>query len=394
MGNSGLVVMDQTDLELLLNYPLIHKTRETVDEVVYSGYVFDGSLDVEVLVKWGSCVGRYEVEVPGDTPLSKEIDELIATGHFRGVLEVLDRVKLHLESIRRRDCVRNIAGVYQKVLWEYAEFTKFYLNLKSCRLQEDLRKIFLSLTDAGSREHSALISIDLSRCDEAIFALTSYDLPQREAGTTLFEPSENVATLFDRFAAQVEYLQPYFDLMDELDQNCDVLDPEKPQRADPYRRIWLGENVSVQITTDPYNVFLRPDVRFLGPDRLVDPYRATLNDRLGDGEGWTCRDGVFRGLLDLLGLASFPRLRETVTRHDDDDDLLVAEGDCSVCFAPRLNGQLADVVCRNASCEKRYHVECLYEWLVAVNARKVLDGISGRCPNCEKAITCPVPVRF
>lgn len=47
--------------------------------------------------------------------------------------------------------------------------------------------------------------------------------------------------LFNQFLAEVEFLQPYFDFMEALDQNATILDPEVPQKRDAYRRIWLGK---------------------------------------------------------------------------------------------------------------------------------------------------------
>lgn len=49
--------------------------------------------------------------------------------------------------------------------------------------------------------------------------------------------------LFNQFLAEVEFLQPYFDFMEALDQNATILDPEVPQKRDAYRRIWLGKLV-------------------------------------------------------------------------------------------------------------------------------------------------------
>lgn len=105
--------------------------------------------------------------------------------------------------------------------------------------------------------------------------------------------------------------------MHEFDQYCTILDPEKPNRKDCYRRIWLGNQksnycyiiilhfsdsgdiVSCIITVSPYNIFRMPNIHFLGPDRLVNKFSQKLNDNISD---WNCENGIYQGILQLLGI--------------------------------------------------------------------------------------------
>ncbi|XP_018578449.1 E3 ubiquitin-protein ligase FANCL-like [Anoplophora glabripennis] len=91
---------------------------------------------------------------------------------------------------------------------------------------------------------------------------------------------------------------------------------------------------------------------------------------------------------DSKRLESFPQKPAVEERVPD---LLVNSGDCSICFSSRLNDKLPEVICKNKVCENCYHVECLYEWLMSVNARRFFSDVVGLCPNCEKNITCPIP---
>lgn len=89
-----------------------------------------------------------------------------------------------------------------------------------------------------------------------MFYLAEYDLPQKENGRCFFilggfeihlfyadsfKSNDNLTLLFNQFLAEIEFLQPYFDFMEALDQNTTILDPEVPQKRDAYRRLWLGK---------------------------------------------------------------------------------------------------------------------------------------------------------
>lgn len=103
--------------------------------------------------------------------------------------------------------------------------------------------------------------------------------------------------------------------MENLDEYSTILDPDKPRKSDAYRRIWLGrlqwsvivgfakrfilgENISTIITVDPFNVYERPDIKFLGPDRLIESYSSSLNENIGK---WAYQENILQGILDLLG---------------------------------------------------------------------------------------------
>lgn len=55
-------------------------------------------------------------------------------------------------------------------------------------------------------------------------------------------------------------------MLDEIDSNTWVLEPEQPSRSCTSRRIALGNNASVQIDLNPVNARLLPECRFMGAD--------------------------------------------------------------------------------------------------------------------------------
>ena len=47
---------------------------------------------------------------------------------------------------------------------------------------------------------------------------------------------------------------------------------------------------------------------------------------------------------------------------------------------------------RTCDCGTPFHVGCLYEWLRSTpENRQSLSTIYGKCPVCEKPISCPMP---
>ncbi|CAG9767716.1 unnamed protein product [Ceutorhynchus assimilis] len=375
-------------LDLVLQYPLIKlKAIEKSDKVLIRGKMLVKNKDIFIALKQTAIInGRskyklIKLDEDFNESTAIQIKQILEKESFQNVLEVLNKIHKHLETEKPLINLENHCEIYRKVIHEYSEFTKFFLHLKTSKLLQDLSAITASITDSNYREHSVKITVDFTQKTSDIFEISEFDLPQRIQDT--FKPNENLIVLFDQFLARIERLQPYFDLMEEFDRNTTVLDPEKPKRSDSHRRIWLGENISTIITIDPYNVFQRPNFKFLGPEYLVESYSNHLNNNLGN---WVCQENIFQGILDLLGLEDFPKRPTTKNQHN----LLVDYGECSICFSLRLNEKLPEVICTNKRCEKFYHNECLYGWFVASNAKIVFNAISGNCPNCEKTISCPV----
>lgn len=167
------------------------------------------------------------------TSFQAELDAIIARKHPKSIITVLDAICSFINDKIPSSKPINHCDVYRHILYEYSDFTRFYLNIKSCYLAHDLSKIKISTLDQGRREHSFEISVNFDEKD--LFNVTSYDLPSDK----VFKKFSSLKDLYDELLAMIETFQSFFDTMDELDKNCWVLDPEEPKRSCNYRRIWI-----------------------------------------------------------------------------------------------------------------------------------------------------------
>ncbi|CAH0549335.1 unnamed protein product [Brassicogethes aeneus] len=283
--------MTEIDLDLLLNYPLIKKQR-TTEGFSYTGVVEVNNVDYKVKLKYRKNKFIFH-DLDKLNSIKNELNKEIGEKKDLSELKVLDYFRDYVKSLANNGGILiNKSYLYRKVLMEYIEFTKFYLNLTKCQLSDDFMKIFISMQDENKREHSIVISIDDSEVNN-IFKLEKYDLPIKP-----IKNNSNLTVLFDQFLATVEVLKPYFDFMEHLDNTAWILDPVEPKKCHNYRRIYLGENTSVTVRVDAYNIKLRPEILFLGPERIVEIYRDNLNSNL---DTWDENGDPYTQLLKILG---------------------------------------------------------------------------------------------
>ncbi|XP_072381836.1 E3 ubiquitin-protein ligase FANCL [Diabrotica undecimpunctata] len=369
---------DEIEIKLLLNYPFISKRVED-DLIIYKGIIEVNDEDYQLTIKQRSQKNFILEAGENLNFIDAEFSNSIQTT-ATDIVMVLDMLKSHISLKIPTNKLTNHSDTYRQVLYEYVEFTKFYLNLKTSYLAYDLSKINITMFDESNREHSVEIKVNYD--DRNIFEVVEYDLP---CEMEKFQKSSNLKVVYNQFVENVERLQLFFNLMEDFDKNCNILDPVPPKKRYNFRRIWLGETLSVIITVDPFSLGRMPTIIFLGPERMVETYRMTMNNNL---ENWDTNNCIFSEILKLIGLDKFPTKPITEGKQDD---LLLEAGDCSICFSYRLNDKLPEIVCRNQFCDNCYHIECLYEWLMSVNARRFFTEVVGNCPNCEKNISCPIP---
>ncbi|CAH1380024.1 unnamed protein product [Tenebrio molitor] len=363
--------MAETDLALLLKYPLI-SCQIRNGRTHYTGVLMCGNRDYGVHVVAKNEKFRLK------TSLGDEIDRIVANLKATNILEFLNKISDILEQNRSNP--KNLVNVYRRVLHEYSEFTAFHLSIKSCEISNDLSQIIATTSDEGRRDHRLHIAVDFDETKD-IFRPLELHLPE-QFSKDIPPNSSSLTEIYNKFYATIEDLQPFFDVLDELDQNCCVLDPESPTRRDCHRRVWLDHNLSLMVVVDPMNVRARPELKFLGPERLVQEYYQKWSEKLGD---WDENVDLLQGLLNFLEIDKFP------VKPDNGREVLMDLGECSICFSLRLEDKLPEVVCPNKSCDNCYHVSCLYEWLTSVNSKRIFNQIHGQCPNCEKGISCSLP---
>lgn len=197
-----------------------------------------------------------------------------------------------------------------------------------------------------------------------------------------------VAAQFERVLGRY---QAVWDELDELDRECWVLEPERPDRSQLERRIAVERFCSVLVELDPERPRAPADVRFLGSAAAVDPLRAALQ------KNWTRWDearSVRRNLERVLGLEA--RGLELPSPATTAREEFTAE--CGICYAYRLptvgsdgkeggGSAIPDIACENEKCGRPFHRTCLYEWLRALpSARQSFDTVFGECPYCSQPI--------
>lgn len=148
----------------------------------------------------------------------------------------LDSLKKYISSKIPSKKPQNHCETYRQVLYEFSEFSKFYLNLKSCYLAYDLSKVSVTTLDEQNREHYIEIRVDYGD-KKNIFEIAEFDLPYEK---DKFKKSSNLKVVYNQFVDVIETLQPFFSLMEDFDKNCNILDPVPQKKRYNYRRIWLG----------------------------------------------------------------------------------------------------------------------------------------------------------
>lgn len=120
---------------------------------------------------------------------------------FRNIVEVLDQINDILLQDADVKPLEVHTDIYRKVIHEYSEFVKFFLNIDSCELKEDLTTIFVAVTgnklqenrsiqstvvatvlDSKPRLHSVEIAVDYSKKSSDLFRISAADLPQNDQG--------------------------------------------------------------------------------------------------------------------------------------------------------------------------------------------------------------------
>ncbi|RHY10698.1 hypothetical protein DYB36_006032 [Aphanomyces astaci] len=177
--------------------------------------------------------------------------------------------------------------------------------------------------------------------------------------------------------AHLETFQDFWDVLDDIDKKCCVLEPDRPTRGCKRRRLAVRPSVSIQFDVpDPVLPRALVDVVWFGNDAAVTPLRETLYANLSK---WKPADKLRRNLERVLGVR-FPSPR---TAAKDEFAL-----ECGICYAHRLDDRIPDRVCDSANCARSFHGSCLLEWLQAIpTSRKSFGTVFGSCPYCREPIS-------
>ncbi|XP_049840059.1 E3 ubiquitin-protein ligase FANCL-like isoform X1 [Schistocerca gregaria] len=266
---------------------------------------------------------------------------------------------------------------YINIMEELASVNPAYISHLSVAQQQ----VVLQKIDSAGRKHY----LSLSGIGEPS-PRVSADLPQ-QALAVVRAKGPSVGSMYRVFCQQVASLQRFWTVMQEVDSSCWVIDPEEPNLRDTARRIIIGENVSLQLQVNPWDPCSRPDIKFLGPEKTVSEFRERLIYRF---EEWDSEMSLPDNLKSVLGFESFPEKPEGT--DEDEANLLIRPGECFVCFSVRLEGSLPSEACPSERCGSIFHMDCLYQLLMSLpTSHRSFNRISGECPSCGAAISCPIP---
>ncbi|RHY33091.1 hypothetical protein DYB32_001865 [Aphanomyces invadans] len=180
----------------------------------------------------------------------------------------------------------------------------------------------------------------------------------------------------------LEKFQDFWDVLDDIDKKCCVLEPERPTRGCKRRRLALQPSVSIQFEVlDPAAPRAVVDVIWFGNDASVGPLRETMYQNLSK---WKATDKLRKNLERILHIR-FPS-RRTAAKE-------TFAQECGICYTHRLDSQIPNRVCDSKNCARSFHDSCLLEWLQAIpTSRKSFGTIFGSCPYCREPISTKVGV--
>lgn len=239
------------------------------------------------------------------------------------------------------------------------------------RLHESLSHLDVTCIDAAQRNH--VLSLTLAPGVDPVVEAALPEPFVAPAGADIVQ----IVQLFEQI---LNDFQSVWNALDDIDQRCHVLEPERPTRAQIFRRIAVDSRSSLRIELDPRSPIVAfPTVRFLGAAAVVAPMRKHLNERvhLWDASG------------DTLPIANIQRVLDIELPTPPKKNALAdSEVECGICYTYRLDGAVPDIACDRQECAKPYHRECLVEWLRALpNTRQSFDTLMGACVYCEHPIT-------
>ncbi|XP_048060908.1 E3 ubiquitin-protein ligase FANCL isoform X2 [Megalobrama amblycephala] len=211
-------------------------------------------------------------------------------------------------------------------------------------IDAEFRTLKMKAEDSAGRQHAITIKLKSKYPAEA--PEFSADLPVPLIIT--WTSQSTLASVHSQFLINVEALSEFWSVLDEIDEQTWVLEPEKPTKADSTRRIAI----------------------------VVTPLRNKLNANM---HLWNPDCSVLQNMKDVLEI-EFP----SPTTHEKSSFSV----ECGICYSYRLESDIPDQVCNDPRCGQPFHQVCLYEWLRGLpTSRQSFNIVFGECPYCSKPIT-------
>ncbi|XP_030012457.1 E3 ubiquitin-protein ligase FANCL isoform X3 [Sphaeramia orbicularis] len=236
-------------------------------------------------------------------------------------------------------------------------------------IDTEFQTLRLKAEDSSGRQH--ILTVKLKPKHPAEAPECSADLPLPLDFT--WTPQSTLDQLHSQFLLVLESLSDFWNILDEIDSQTWILEPEKPSRSDTTRRIAIGNNVSIKVEVDPRHPKMLPECCLLGAEHVVTPLRNKLNANM---HMWNPDSSVLHNLRDVLEI-EFP----SPATHEKSSFSV----ECGICYSYRLEAAIPDQVCNDPRCGQPFHQACLYEWLRALpSSRQSFNIVFGECPYCSK----------
>ncbi|KAF3708528.1 E3 ubiquitin-protein ligase FANCL [Channa argus] len=218
-------------------------------------------------------------------------------------------------------------------------------------IDTEFRTLRLKAEDSSGREHTLTIKLKSKHPGEAPECLA--DLPVPLAIT--WTPQSTLQQLHNQFLLVLESLTEFWNVLDEIDSQTWILEPEKPSRADTTRRIAIENNVSIKVEVDPRHPKMLPECFLLGAEHAKSlAVKENSTRRLR----WTKH--AKKGF-DFYAFTLTTAVAKGITNFSTE---------CGICYSYRLEAAIPD------------------QWLRALpSSRQSFNIVFGECPYCSKPIT-------
>ncbi|KMQ89766.1 e3 ubiquitin-protein ligase fancl [Lasius niger] len=302
-------------------------------------------------------------------------------------------------AVKTEQTVSSFLTKLQSLIGEYMHNTDKILNTKILISNLDTTRYFLQELEAALQHlpdmlissnqdlniiklHYRDVSVTLQRCNstELPWKVIASDLPNFPIFEGFEKNVTNLSVAKTKFKWQVEVLRKAWEELEEIDENCWVIDPLKPNKSHMYRRIHLSQSLSVTITIDdPLNSIALPVIKFSGSDNEV---KRQMDDVSNNIHKWDHDCSILENLKMLLNMYEFPEQESMEEKKD-----IINNRECGICFSD----ELPDKICNNEKCMKHFHSACLSKWLQTNTGNQVVFGhIYGTCPYCKEKISCSI----
>jgi E3 ubiquitin-protein ligase FANCL len=350
------------------------------DDDLYHGFVrLSNGNQYRICMVWNSDAQRQFYCEPELEQLLVDVRHLL--------LERLDRAEspgLFIDELTHVFETR----VAHKLNGKVEDFAKLKRILKECEkigwdkvknVKEDFGEIEVETRDLSGRKHWLVLTLNH---DQSV--VCAFDLPVKMEEFVKFEEaaqSLEISTYYPRFEQLVFKFQRFWDIMDDIDANCWVIEPERPSRSCTMRRIIIGKNASMLFYVDPNRPSAPIDIgqcRFYGTDQILSPLKQKLAFYLSNGL-WNNQESLRKNIENAFGTSLPSREFQKIEEFGLE---------CGICYSFLQNDVAPDQNCDNSLCSRPFHRKCLFEWLKSLpTSRTSFDTVFGTCPYCFSPIT-------